>query len=288
MNRVATPDSQYIVVDNVTMHYQVLGANADLPVIIFTHGGGPGSTAWSNFHQSAPSFAKHFRCIYVDLPQFGQSEAVPIAGAVFTWYAKKLKGFMDALGIGHAHFVNQSFGGCVATRFAADFPEYVNRLVMIGSQPVSKGVLTPLPLFSKHASHLMADYYVNNGGPTKDKMRALIQRYELYNDEAVDEETVSLRFDASIQSGFAELMKNPSAFGEWEDLTAIFCRVTAPTLICWGLHDWFGGVDVPMLMVNQFTDARLHVVPNAAHHLQSEKPLEFYETVDAFLRSQAR
>ncbi|MNN10049.1 2-hydroxy-6-oxo-6-phenylhexa-2,4-dienoate hydrolase [compost metagenome] len=190
---------------------------------------------------------------------------------------------MDALDIPRAHLVNQSFGGCVAIRFAADHPGRVERLLLIGSQPVERGISQPLPLFSKHAASLMSDYFLADGGPSLEKMAALIRRYELHDDNRLDEENLRLRFQASNNPDFIRLLQTPGAFGEWENLMPVFARVQAPTLILWGLHDWFGGVDVPMLMLNQFADARLHVMGNAAHHLQSECPDEFNALALSFI-----
>lgn len=277
------PNSRFVSVDGVRLHYYELDGPDERPPVIFTHGGGPGSSGWSNFRLSAEAFSARYRCYFLDFPQFGRSDMVPVDGPVFSWHARKLRGFMDALGIERANLVNQSFGGCVAIRFAADHPERVGCLLLIGSQPVARGVLAPLPLFSKHAATLMSDYYLGGEGPTLEKMRALIRRYELHEDSALDEETARLRFEASANPAYRELLGHPGAFGEWENLMGEFTRVTAPTLILWGLHDWFGGIDVPMLMVNQFADARLHVMGNAAHHLQSEFPDEFNGVALAFL-----
>ncbi len=275
--------SRWVTVDSVRLHYrEVAGPDDNLPVI-FTHGGGPGSTGWSNFRLSAPAFAKRHRCYFLDFPQFGLSDMVPVDGPVFSWHAQKLLGFMDALGIRRAHLVNQSFGGCVAIRFAAEHPERVGRLLLIASQPVTRGVMQPLPLFSKHAAHIMSDYFLADGGPSPEKMAALIRRYELHDDNRLDEENLRLRFEASNNPGFLDLLHTPGAFGEWENLLPMFPRVKTPTLICWGLHDWFGGIDVPMLMLNQFADARLYVMGNAAHHLQTECPDEFNGVARTFI-----
>lgn len=273
----------FVSVDGVRLHYREVDGPAERTPVIFTHGGGPGSTGWSNFMLSARAFSAHRRCYFLDFPQFGQSDMVPIHGPVFSWQARKLLGFMDALGIERCHLVNQSFGGCVAIRFAVDHPERVDHLVLIGSQPVAHGVLAPLPLFSKHAANIMRDYFVTDGGPSLEKMRSLIARLEFLDDARVSEENVRLRYEASSNPALHTLMAIPGAFGEWEDLAPVFSRVTAPTLIMWGLHDWFGGIDVPMLMLNRFADARLHVMGNAAHHLQSECPEEFNALALSFL-----
>ncbi|SDI13528.1 alpha/beta fold hydrolase [Pseudomonas panipatensis] len=286
MSQIPSSNSRFVTVDGVRLHYrEVDGPDECLPVI-FTHGGGPGSTGWSNFRQSAAAFSRAHRCYFLDFPQFGLSDMVPVEGPVFTWHARKLLGFMDALGIRRAHLVNQSFGGCVAIRFAAEHADRVGRLLLIGSQPLERGVMQPLPLFSKHAASLLADYYLNDGGPSLEKMRRLIQRYELHDDLRIDDEALRLRFQASDNLGFIDLLRTPGAFGQWENLLPLFPRVGVPTLILWGLHDWFGGVDVPMLMLNQFTDARLYVMGNAAHHPQSECPDEFNAVALTFIGSQ--
>ncbi|CAD5106159.1 alpha/beta fold hydrolase [Zestomonas carbonaria] len=283
MSESLVSHGRFVTVDGVRLHYREVDGPDDRPPVIFTHGGGPGSSAWSNFHRSAAVFAARQRCYFLDFPQFGGSDMVAVDGPVFSWHARKLLGFLDALGIARAHLVNQSFGGCVAIRFAAAHPERVGRMVLIGSQPVARGVMQPLPLFSKHAATLMSDYFLADGGPSLDKMRALICRYELHDDRAIDEESLRLRYEASCNPGFRALLERPGAFGEWESLVPLFAEVKAPSLILWGLHDWFGGIDVPMLMVNQFADARLHVIGNAAHHLQSECPGEFNTLAINFL-----
>jgi 2-hydroxy-6-oxonona-2,4-dienedioate hydrolase len=283
MSAISPGESRFVQVDGVRLHYQVLGQEDGRLPVIFTHGGGPGSTAWSNFRLSAAAFAADRQCYFLDLPQFGSSDMVPVEGPLFTWHARKLQGFMDVLGIARAHLVNQSFGGGVALRFAAEHPQRVGKLITIGSQPVDQGALAPLPVFSKHAANLMSDYYLAGGGPSVDKMRTLLQRHELHDDSRLDEENLRLRFAASDSPGFIRLLQTPGAFGEWENLLPLLPRVQAPTLLCWGLHDWFGSVDVPLMMLNRLRDGQLHVFGNAAHHLQSECPDEFNSLALGFI-----
>lgn len=282
------PESRFVTVDGVRMHYHEVPGPEDATPVIFTHGGGPGCASWNNFRLSAAAFSAHHRCYFVDLPQYGGSDMACVEGPFFSWHAAKLLGFMDALGIARAHLVNQSLGGCVAIPLAARHPERVAGLVMIGSQPVSRGVLSPLTLTSKHGRGIISDYYLEDGGPSLARMRRLIARLEFLRDDKVDEENAHLRFAASDNPGFVTLLNTPGAFGEREDLEPMLARVQAPTLIFWGLHDWFGGIDVPMFMLNRMRDARLHVVGKGAHHLQSECPEEFHTVACAFLRELAK
>lgn len=283
MSTISPGESRLVAVDGVRLHYQVLGLDDGCLPVIFTHGGGPGSTAWSNFRLSAEAFSATRRCYFLDFAQFGRSDMVPIEGPLLTWHANKLRGFMDALGIPRAHLVNQSFGGGVALRLAADHPGRVGKLITIGSQPVDQGALAPLPLFSKHAATLLSDYYLADGGPSLCKMRKLLQRYELHDDSRLDEENLRLRFEASNNPAYIRLLQTPGAFGEWESLLPVVHQVQAPTLLCWGLHDWFGSIDVPMMLLNRLRDGHLHVFGNAAHHVQTESPEAFNRLALGFI-----
>lgn len=99
MSDLAQPTSQFVSVAGVRLHYQSLGGSTDKLPIIFTHGGGLGCTAWSNFRRSAPVFADQYQCYFLDFAQFGQSAMVPVQGSVLTWHAQKLRAFIDALGL---------------------------------------------------------------------------------------------------------------------------------------------------------------------------------------------
>lgn len=283
MSQLSESESQFVSVEGVRLHYQVLGQDTGRLPVIFTHGGGPGSTAWSNFRLSAEAFAAEHRCYFLDFAQFGRSDRVPVQGPLFSWHARTLLGFMDTLGIERVHLINQSFGAGVALRLAADHAERVGRLITIGAQPVDQGAIAPLTLFGKHAATLISDYYLADGGPSLSKMRTLLQRYELHDDSRLDEENLRLRFEASNNPEYLQLLQTPGAFGEWENLLPILHQVQAPTLLCWGLHDWFGSIDVPMMMLNRLRDGHLHVFGRGAHHVQTECPDEFNRLALGFI-----
>ena len=60
-------------------------------------------------------------------------------------------------------------------------------------------------------------------------------------------------------------------------------RVTAPTLLLWTDHDPTGGLDEAELLLRWLPDARLHVITDAGHWPQWEKPDEFLRAHHDFL-----
>lgn len=122
-------ESRSVEFDGLNIHYEQSGSG---PALIFVHGGGPGSSGLSNFSRNMAAFADRYRVIAIDLPGYGQSTKLKISEPLWGYYAKVLAGFIDALGLGKAHLVGNSLGGASALKTALDFPEKVDRLVLMG------------------------------------------------------------------------------------------------------------------------------------------------------------
>ena len=84
-----------MTVEGARLHYQELGSGYPL---ICMHGAGPGASAESNFKMNAAAFAKKFRVILFDMPQYGKSAKVVITEPRLKYNARILNGFMDASG----------------------------------------------------------------------------------------------------------------------------------------------------------------------------------------------
>jgi pimeloyl-ACP methyl ester carboxylesterase len=266
--------SRFVQAGDIRMHYNDVGSG--YPVIML-HGTGPGASSWSNFGRNVGAFAERHRALLVDMPQYGKSQKVVIEGGRLTFTARVLRDLMDALGIERAHFVGNSMGGQVAIKLAIDAPERVDKLVVIGSNPVSYSLFSPMPLEGiKH----IAGYYRGEGGPSLDKMRRLMQTI-LFDQSFLDEDTLRDRYEASIEPEVIELMtKAPPAN---QDLTAELHLVRSPTLIIWGADDRLGALDVGLLMLRRFQNARMHIFNRCGHWAQVEHADAFNRLVLDFL-----
>jgi pimeloyl-ACP methyl ester carboxylesterase len=100
----------------------------DCGTVVFVHGLGG---AWQNWLENLPYFADAgYRCVAMDLAGFGRSDVV--AGEVSIGrYARSVAGLLEQLGISSAAVVGNSMGGFVALEFALQFPDLVDRLVLV-------------------------------------------------------------------------------------------------------------------------------------------------------------
>ncbi|RZL83206.1 MAG: alpha/beta hydrolase [Rhodococcus sp. (in: high G+C Gram-positive bacteria)] len=277
------PNSLYASADGVKFHYHDLGEGDPT---IFLHGGGPGCTAWSDFGPVAPLFARDRRAILVDILQYGQSDKCTITGPMWDFHASKIVALLDELGIARADFVCNSWGGTIALDLAAKYPDRVRALVITGSMPVFYGPLAPLPE-NGHRGRTARDVYYGGEGPTREKMRQLITRLEWFDGDKLPEETLDMRYEQSLdpeEMALAAASDNPR--GEWQDLTAELGMITAPVLFAWGMNDAFLTPDYPLMLARMIKHGHLYVMDKASHHLQEERPYDYYSAVTGFLDQQ--
>ncbi len=276
------PESHFVDADGVSYHYHDLGSGPDT---IFLHGGGPGCTGWSDFGPVVPYFARDRRCVVQDIVQYGRSDKCRISGPMWDFHAAKTVAFMDALDIGRADFICNSWGGTIALALAAHYPDRVRSLVVTGSMPVFYGPLAPLPE-SGHRGRAARDVYYGGDGPTPEKMRELITRLEWYDADRLPEQTLDLRYEQSLDPVERELAAmSDSPRGDWQDLTEQLGRIQASTLFMWGREDAFLTPDYPLMLSRMVPRGNLHVMDHVAHHLQEERPGAYHAVVDGFLRS---
>ena len=96
------------------------------PKLVLLHGWGMHGGIWGEF---AERLAVHFELLCLDLPGYGGSDPCALHDLAGVTQA------MLALMPPRAHVLGWSMGGLVAMHIAANAPERVERLVLIGSSP---------------------------------------------------------------------------------------------------------------------------------------------------------
>ena len=107
------------------------GRNFDpsLPCLVFVHGALNDHSVWTLL---ARWFAHHgFAVLAIDLPGHGRSAGLPLASVEDN--AQWLLALLQAAGAGQAALVGHSMGSLIALQAAADMPQRVSSLVMVGT-----------------------------------------------------------------------------------------------------------------------------------------------------------
>jgi 4,5:9,10-diseco-3-hydroxy-5,9,17-trioxoandrosta-1(10),2-diene-4-oate hydrolase len=270
------PEGKFAQAGNLKIHYHEFGSGYPL---ICIHGAGPGATGWSNFKGNVEDLAKHFRTILIDMPQYGRSDKPVIKASRQSFLANSIRDFMDCLGIKKAHIIGNSMGGQAGLKLAIDYPDKVDRLVVIGSGAIKAGsIFQPMPL---EAIRNIGNYYKGEG-PTPAKMRQVLESL-VYDRSFVTDGLVQERFEASNDPELIEIFGKQPA-GPQDDLYADLPNLKAKTLIVWGQDDRAGALDVGLLMLRRIPDARMCIFSKCGHWAHVEHRDEFDRMVIQFFR----
>ena len=259
----------------VPLAHRRSGGRAGAPVL-FLHGGGPGCASHTDFRSAAPAIAPDRPHLFVDLPQYGGSEAPPHDEPALDHHVRHLRATLDALEVPRVDVVAQSLGGSVALLLAAVDPDRVGRVVATGSQPVPDDRADAALAIDARSR------YYGDEGPSPRKMRELMARLEWCDPSGIPEVTVRERYAAST-TPWALAVADGSGRGTPQSLAEELAAVAAPTLLVWGAHDPFAPPAYATDLAARMSRADVVVLPGTAHHPQAERPDDYARSVNEFL-----
>jgi 2-hydroxy-6-oxonona-2,4-dienedioate hydrolase len=251
------------------------------PDLILLHGTGGHLEA---FARDIAGLAADFRVTAYDMVGHGWSD-LPDRHYTIDVLSDHLIALLDVLDIGVAHLSGESLGGWVAAWTAAHHPHRVARMVLN----------TPGNIANK--PEVMAGLRESTMAAVRDPSEETVRRrveFLFHHKEMVTGELVGLRRAVYSRPGFLQAITNTLVLQNPEIRRAFAWgphwvgTITAPTLLLWTEHDPTGGLDEADMLLEWLPDARLHVIADAGHWPQWEKPEEFLSVHRDFLLKETR
>src|SRR5205807_2067943 len=138
-------------IDGRRVQYVDLGSGGGRP-IVFVHGL---AGNWQNWLENIPTFAQERRVVALDLPGFGQSE-MPREKISISGYGRTVEALCQQLDLGEVVLVGNSMGGFVSAETAIQFPERVERLVLVSAAGITSSNLRREPVMVWGRAAMMA------------------------------------------------------------------------------------------------------------------------------------
>ncbi|WP_425295495.1 alpha/beta fold hydrolase [Nocardia abscessus] len=260
------------------------------PAVVLLHGGGPGAGGLSNYARNVEPLARRFRVIVPDMPGYGRSTKRIDQSDPFGDLAAAVGGLLDALDIGSAHLIGNSYGGAAALRLAMDRPEKVGKLILMG--PGGVGTTRALP--TKGLQSLLS--YYGGDGPSRAKLAEFIREYLVYDAGAVTEEMIDDRYRASLDPDVVAEppLRRPSGRSALRTLWRMdftrdprLSRVRNPTLVIWGAEDKVNRPSGGRMLAETMPNCDLYLAARTGHWVQWERAELFNELAGAFLGATA-
>ncbi|MGW4327944.1 alpha/beta hydrolase [Nocardia sp. NPDC004573] len=254
--------------------------------VVLLHGGGPGASGMSNYARNVAALARRFRVIVPDMPGYGRSAKHIDQSDPFGDLAAAIGGLLDALGLGSAHLIGNSYGGAAALRLAMDRPEKVRKLILMG--PGGVGTTRALP--TKGLQSLLS--YYGGDGPSRAKLAEFVREYLVYDAGDVGEDVIDQRYRASLDPDVVAdpPLRRPSGPSALRTLWRMdftrdprLSRVPHSTLVIWGAEDKVNRPAGGRMLAERMPHCDLYLAAETGHWVQWERAELFNEMARAFL-----
>lgn len=250
------------------LSYVLESGNKDNETIILLHGGGPGSSALSNWEEFIPKLSDQFHVIAPDIVGHGKTDHPEDSPkSVRGWMrlrVDQILAIMDEMGIRKAHLVGNSMGGALAMHLIMTEPERFNRVSLMGS---AGGKMSPTPELER-----MANFYKD---PTESAL-ANLTRWFVYDERIISDRIAAISkdrynevmrpdvrrsYESFFQTSPSEMMVPPSALR----------RMEQQFLLVHGREDRFVLPESSIYLQQHLPNAQLHIFDKCGHWVQIEK-----------------
>ncbi|MGI8811494.1 MAG: alpha/beta fold hydrolase [Pyrinomonadaceae bacterium] len=270
--------SHFVRIDGARIHFQEFG-DITKPTILLIHGYTASSYVWRS---TAPDLAESgFHVFAIDMVGFGYSEKPRWFDYSIQSQARMIARFMDRLGIGRATIVGSSYGGAVAATIALDYPERVDRLVLVDTVCNDRVKNHPIiRLVSiRGLGEALTPFLADSRILLRRRMHGTLAgaNYRLITDERIDAVLRPLRAADGHHSLLAT-SRNWHADRIAEDAHLI----RQPTLIIWGQEDTVTPIEDGHALHRSILNSRMAVLRDCGHVPMEEKPEIFTHLVIEF------
>ena len=277
-------DASFSTVQTVSVHGRSISylEAGEGPLVLLVHGMAGTARNWDPVIEP---LALHNHVVAPDFPGHGESEP---GGGDYSLgsLASGLRDLMISLGHDRATLVGHSLGGGVALQFAYQFPEMVERLVLVSSGGLGPEVgrssaprRCPAPTSSSAPRRGRARSRAA-GSPGTREARAAAEHRPCRGRPAYPSLADTDRRKAFLSTLHAVVGTDGQRVAA---LDRLYLAESLPMLIVWGERDPIIPVAHGRAAHAQLPGSRLEVFPDAGHIPQLESPGRFAATLQRFL-----
>ncbi len=258
------------------------------PALLLVHGIGDSSRTW---HDVVPLLARDHTVVAPDLLGHGASDK-PRADYSVGGFANGMRDLLALLGLERATVVGHSLGGGIALQFAYQYPQLVERLVLVASGGLGAEVTPLLRAAALPGAGLAISASVLPAVRLPVLAAAdVVARFGLIDPWDVDEVAHVWRGlkDRSTRAAFLRTLRSVVDLrGQCVSSTdRLYLAAAIPTLLVWGGRDPILPVAHARATAEALPGVRLEVVPRAGHQPHRTDPRRFVTVLEEFLATTA-
>jgi len=227
---------------------------------LILHGWGASTESWKKVQKK---LSEKFQVFVLDFPGFGRSDLPPVAWDVQD-YVRFVLDFAKEMGLEKFCLLGHSFGGRVAIKLAAQFPQKIEKLILVDTAGVKVK-----KTFTKKLLVFLAPF----SGVFRVIPGFQIGRKVFY--KFILRKTDYLKATGVMKETFKKVID--------EDITPFFGKITVPTFIVWGEKDKITPLRDAYLMKAKIRDSELKIF-DCGHCPHYEAPNLLAKTILDFVK----
>ena len=271
------PNSAFIDIDGVSVHYIMEGRMDDSLPIVFIHGTSASLHTWDTLSSLLKTNKKIIR---LDLPAFGLTGPNRLNQYDFNFYNQFLDEFLLKLNVTKCIVAGNSLGGSIAWNYAIASPDKVKQLILLDASGYPKKdekgslgfKLAAIPVLNQALKHI---------SPISLIRKSLEDAF--YDKSLVTEKMVQQYHDMLLREGnraaVLELFQHPMK----ADATKIK-TITQPTLIIWGKEDQLISYKNAVLFKQDIRNSQILVLDKVGHIPMEEAPNQVATAILKFIQ----
>lgn len=250
-----------ILIRGIESNFKIKGEGKPLLIL---HGWGAGSDSWVEIIKRLSD--KGYKVICPDFPGFGKSQTPPNSWSI-TDYVNWLSDFINYFNLDKSYLVGHSFGGRIAVKFSADYPEKIEKLILI----------SPAGIKMKFSIKTLAVRSIAEFGNLIFNFKCL----RMFKDIARGIFYVFLRKKDYIRA--KGIMRETIKKVIEEDLSSKLSKINSNTLIIWGRRDKIIPIEYADTFKKNIKDSKLEILTGVGHNPHLEVPEKLSEIIIQFL-----
>ena len=255
------------------------------PVAFVIHGG-PGGDH-SGFKPGMGPLAERMQLVYFDHRGQGRSARGDVSRYTLDENVEDMEALRRHLGLGPIVSIGTSYGGMVAMAHAARYPDSVSHLVLIVTAAHAGFNARAQAIVRKRGTPEQVEVCRQLWAgelTTVEKLRNYYDHMGPMYSTTFDAAAAAKGRDRGILSPEAINMAfKPGGFLQTYDLRPELSKITAPTLICAGQHDWICPPEFSEEIHRLMPGSDLRIFEHSSHSIRADEPQALLDAIAGFV-----
>lgn len=254
------------------------------PTLLLLHGIADSSESWLPV---MAGLAEHFRVIAPDLLGHGESDK-PRADYSAAAFANGMRDLLDVLDIDSVTVVGHSLGGGVAAQFSYQYPDRVERLVLVAAGGVDREVSVLLRIAAIPFSELVVPLIHTPPGRLLTRIGVTLLKLVDHNLGRDADDLQRVLDGLPADGAFDAFTRTLRAVVDWRGQVVtmrdrVYLAETVPMAIMWGSNDGIIPVEHAAQLHAAAPHARFSIYLDAGHFPHHAEPERFVREVTDFV-----